>query len=436
MESELPPSKRLCLESAVYGPHPSNPPPLNQLGHIPSNIRVQSLPAPPAHPLPPLSAPSFVTMQQPTAAGRSGIQNSPPIASLLDKRNFAGSPSSHLEPKAAVSGPGNSHQLFPPNSSGGSMLPAPQLSALPPPPPYNYNTTPSSTVSTRPGSPAGRYSSTLLNQFPPTQPSSSHPESLSGGTLGNPVGVNKSSVSPQTLASSLVSRSQSSQQQTPVAASKFADSINSNSKSVVLQLIQLYKQYQELNDREGMGRVHDQLNLLVSAQQKILAAQSTLGLNNVPTTSTAGSGVGLSNLLSSQLQPVPKSATVGMLSNKINPQQPQHQHQQQQANQILSQLVAAKSSQTTTVSTGASCEAGVHSSSAESVATGLRTLPSYSEASNSLTVAPGSTLVNTSPSSLGQVGSSSSEYNQQNNGESDTVPKALCIVKPNKSLLT
>lgn len=103
----------------------------------------------------------------------------------------------------------------------------------------------------------------------------------------------------------------------------------------MFQLMQMYKQYQGLNDQQGMARVRDQLNLLVSAQQKILSAQNAVakadGEASMPTSSSGS--------LSSQLAAPSKSVSVG--SNREATLQ---QHHQQQANQILTQLAAVTKS--------------------------------------------------------------------------------------------
>ena len=465
---EFPPSKRARLDSSASSPGVSSSshreaPPLHQITHVPSNIRVQ-----PLHPSPPQpallssssSTPSFTSMPT-TSPLLSNAQNSTtPIASLL---SFSGSPSTHLGSKiASGSALPNAHQSYPSKSSsgGGSMRSPPQMSG--PPPPYNYGNTPSpQTLPARPGNATAnqtttsRHPSAYLNQFPSTQPSSSHTEP-SGGGMKFP---SSATLPPQSSSSAIpqVGRSQAGYQQGPATASKLADSINSSSQSVVHQLKQLYKHYQELNDREGMGRVLDQISLLVSAHQKIFAAQSTgpgkTDTISVATTSTAG-GVGFGgSLSSSQLQPVPKSATVGLMSNRVSPQLQQQQQQQQQkqqqqqqlqpqqqANQILSQLVSKKAPAPTWQGPGSkfpradvseASSSGVLSNSTQvgGSGTGLERptppLPSYSEASSSLAASTtgvhgSNALVNTPPSLLGHMTAtptSSSESIQQNNSK-------------------
>jgi hypothetical protein len=237
------------------------------------------------------------------------------------------------------------------------------------------------------------------------------------------------------------------------AANKFVDTINSSSQTVVHQLKQLYKHYEERSDREGMGRVLDQISLLVSAQQKIFAAQSNLG-SSVPATSSATSSGGtgsFESLPSSQLQPVPKSATVAVLGNKVGlQQQQQHQQQsQQQAHQILSQLVgknnqsgwqgakfprAEGSGSSSMLAGGTLASTGTAMPEQRTVPP---TLPSYSEAgslnssgSGGGTVPPSlgssrvnNAVMNTPPSLLGHVSASSTNTpsEQLNNSKSSAL---------------
>lgn len=146
-------------------------------------------------------------------------------------------------------------------------------------------------------------------------------------------------------------------------ASQVAENINSNSKAVVVQLIQLYKQYQEANDLQGMARVREQINFLVSAQQKVLAAQNSVvrsgaasimnGPANQPVSqSFAGYRVG--NTVSGTATASETAATatktmpvVGSSMGAMVPaSQAQSQDHQQQADRILSQLsVVGKTSQ-------------------------------------------------------------------------------------------
>lgn len=470
---ELPPSKRPRLDSSISSPDVSSSHrealPLHQITHVPSNIRVQPLHSSPPQPLPSSSSSAPFTSMPTTSSFLSNVQNSTtPIASLL---SFSGSPSTHLGSKiASGSTLPNAHQLYPSKSTAGSgaICSPPQMSG--PPPPYNYANAPSpQTVPSRPGNATAnqtalaRHPNTYLNQFPSTQPSSSHAEPSGGGNVAGMKFPSSVSLPPQSSSSAAIpqaSRSQPGYQQGPATA-KLADSINSSSQSVVHQLKQLYKHYQELNDHEGMGRVLDQISLLVSAHQKIFAAQSTgLGktdTSSVATTAPAAGGAGIGgSLSSSQLQPVPKSAAVGPMINRVSPQLQQQQKQQQQqqqlqpqqqANQILSQLVLKKAQASTLQGPGSkfprmaiSASGVLPNNTQVSVAaggsgTGLErlppSLPSYSEASSLVAtnvsasatgIHGNNTLVNTPPSLLGHMTTTPSS-SESNNSKCTHSPK-------------
>ncbi len=123
--------------------------------------------------------------------------------------------------------------------------------------------------------------------------------------------------------------------------SQVAESINSNSRAVVIQLIQLYKQYQEANDQLGMARVREQINFLVTAQQKILAAK-----NNIlkTTTGTTPSNSVSQSLVGSKLQ-VGGEPLVGGAGLRLGSAEGSRSEQQQQANKILGQLAGLKKNQ-------------------------------------------------------------------------------------------
>lgn len=303
-----PPNKRPRLDSSPAQPSTLTPSP------VPPNIRVQALY--------PGSSSSSSSFSPPFTTPQLGFQNSTPIASLLDKRNLPHTTinSNHLESKPPPTSLANTHKLFLSDSGDPTSIP---------PPPYNFNP-----------------SSMLIGQ-------SSSQVKQPGSQLA-PSPVTQSSQAEKQLQPSLLpslsvntSRTQSSSQG-HTTATKVADTINSNSRSVVLQLMQLYKQYQALNDRQGMGRVRDQLNLLVSAQQKILAAQNSAGKTDGTSLATSSSG-SVSNQLSHQSSGPSKSASLGasgsvgeFIRDGSPSTQQQHQQQQQRANQILGQLAAVK----------------------------------------------------------------------------------------------
>ena len=130
--------------------------------------------------------------------------------------------------------------------------------------------------------------------------------------------------------------------------SQVAESINSNSKAVVIQLIQLYKQYQETNDQQGMTRVREQINFLVSAQQKILAAKNNIlkttssSAVNGPTTQLMASGNGTSRQSSGGDL---SSTGGGAQSRPAIMEHSKNDQQQLQASKILEQLSALKKAQ-------------------------------------------------------------------------------------------
>ena len=135
------------------------------------------------------------------------------------------------------------------------------------------------------------------------------------------------------------------------SVSQVADNINSNSKAVVLQLIQLYKQYQLANDQQGMARVREQINFLVSSQQKILAAQNSVINSSAPTIvngsakqtvsqtfpNKTGSATTSSGMAAATTATKPTSAVVPARSTTLHTQA---REQQQNADRILSQLAA------------------------------------------------------------------------------------------------
>ena len=132
---------------------------------------------------------------------------------------------------------------------------------------------------------------------------------------------------------------------TTSTASQVAESINSNSKAVVIQLIQLYKQYQEANDQQGMARVREQINFLVSAQQKILAAQNSIVRSGA---NSAMNGPANQPSVTNQVSGMPVSGvetSVGVATTRPVTTELNRNEQQQQANKILSHLSALKKSQ-------------------------------------------------------------------------------------------
>jgi len=151
------------------------------------------------------------------------------------------------------------------------------------------------------------------------------------------------------IASSSVNLKPKQAPQVPTSTpSQVAESINSNSKTVVLQLIQLYKQYQETNDQEGVARVREQISFLVTAQQKILAAK-----NNILKTSSSSvaNGPTAQQMTSSNGNSRQQSSGGGDSSNGgatllSRPATVEHgKNEQQQANKILGQLSALKKAQ-------------------------------------------------------------------------------------------
>ena len=205
--------------------------------------------------------------------------------------------------------------------------------------------------------------------------------------------------------------------------------------------MQLYKQYQSLNDQQGMKRVRDQLNMLVSAQQKILAAQNNMVKTTAERTatetaaSTAGSVAGGST----SVQPVVGGRMGGVSASSA--QQPQ---QQQQAHQILGQLAGiAKGGQSQpgnsggnqlwqgsggggggTIQSSASTSNHVRNSGTSAdwqagsfagkggALSSLPPLPTYSDASMT-----SSSVVNTPPSLLSHMGSGASAGSTSNTGK-------------------
>ena len=280
----------------------------NQTVQVPSNIRIQPLHSPSS------SSPSSSPPQNSLSSTQQAVT---PIASLLDKGNL---PSNHL----------NTLSVSNSNSSGSTLLPPIHISStsLPPPPPYNHTPVTSiSELSTSLNGPiASGFSNTSPNQFLSSQIPPAN--EVSSGRQQPPTVV------PQ------MNRTQNSPaaQNSGGPTNKTTDSINHNSKSIMLQLMQLYKQYQGLNDQQGMARVRDRLNLLVSAQQKILAAQNNMiksegGNPSQSLGQQSRTGVGLSTKL---------TTTMGSIGGQTltSQQQVQHQQQEQRANQILSGLSA------------------------------------------------------------------------------------------------
>ena len=225
----------------------------------------------------------------------------------------------------------------------------------PPPPPYDLNGTSSISVSTgpSPSMPHARvsltshgYTNTLPNQFPVA----SQTQLQTGSGRQSQLTQSLTSTSDRT-------RYSVAQNSAPTSASRTADSVNSNSKAVVIQLMQLYKQYQNMNDQQGMARVRNQLSLLVSAQQRILAAQNSLAKtggtqsSNAGNVATGSSGVDIQPPLGHQSN-VPKTVSMGVnVSGSSNGEIdfPSIQPQQQpyhRSHRILDQLnMIAKTSQ-------------------------------------------------------------------------------------------
>ena len=273
-----PPSKRPRLDTDPV-PQLANLSSSSSPASIPPNIRVQPLSSS-------SSFPPFNSLSQ--------TQNlTTPIASLLDKRSLG----NHLDVKPPPTSLPSSHKLFLSDTGGAATL----KPSRPPPPPYGFNSTSSESV--LPLSSANvSQSVSQLNAFPvsqsleppkppqaPVLPLQSLAQALPSSALPQLSSSQASLLLAQSSALTQVvsSKSQPSTIGGHTTATKLADSINSNSRSVVLQLMQLYKQYQSLNDRQGMGRVRDQLNFLVSAQQKILAAQNKA--TGVPVSGAPGS---------------------------------------------------------------------------------------------------------------------------------------------------
>ncbi len=304
-----PPSKRLCVNNTSH-------PTLNQV-QVPSNIRVQSLHSPP-------TTTTTTTRLPQTVVPPFSQHLTMPTATLQQKRDLTAT--AHLNSLSTTTAPpvASTHKPYFPNSE-------PHSSNLLPPP-YNIKATPPI------AEPTGLTSSaslgilnrtTLLDQFPSTQPSSQ--TQLLGNLRRQPLPP----IMSQSSSPSLPNVVQTSASQNP-GLSRSAENVNTNSKSVVLQLMQLYKQYQGLNDQQGMTRVRDQLNLLVSAQQKILAAQNGI------TKSDGGSPVVSSHSEPAQghqmMSSSPKTGSVVSGANVV-----QGNQQQQRASRILNQLAMVSS---------------------------------------------------------------------------------------------
>lgn len=130
-------------------------------------------------------------------------------------------------------------------------------------------------------------------------------------------------------------------------ASQVAGNINSSSKAVVVQLIQLYKHYQALNDQQGMVRVREQIDFLVSAQQKILAAQNSVVKSSAASTIVNGpanqpvAGGGTASTAAAAVTAT-KATPVVVGGTTVPSSHSQYQEQQQQADRILGQLAAVR----------------------------------------------------------------------------------------------
>lgn len=396
------------------------------------------------------SLPAF-SSSLPQSTFTNSIHSTTPIASLLDKKDFPGSSSSSIqEPKAS-----NPH-MFPQSSSVSLPSISSHLPSLPPhpPPPYSFNNTSSPPRNVSPaiggasvsnGNTTTPFSSTSLVDLTVGNNSSTVKQSANlsqPASLSQPLNLSQQANLPQP--SRLQQQPATGAPQQPAAGSqasgntsKLADSINSNSRSVVIQLMQLYKQYQSLNDQQGMKRVRDQLNMLVFAQQKILAAQNNMVKTTAERTATETTPSTAGSVASAQ----PVGGRMGgvSVSSAQQPQPPQ----QQQAQQILGQLAGiAKGGQSQTGSSGGnqlwqgsgggggnvqtSTSANNHvknigtaadwqgGSFAEKGGTlsSLPPPPAYSDASMT-----SSSVVNTPPSLLSHMGSGASAGSSSNTGK-------------------